>query len=75
MTAADRAELEAIRRDIRSILGQMDALSARLRRGFSGIGSEYCAKAVDLAAGKCRLAQKGLLGLGQEEGTGGAKHG
>lgn len=63
MTAGERSELEGIKRDLRSVILQMEDLAAQLRGGFSGIGSEYCAKAVEMAAAKCKLVQKSLLGM------------
>ena len=69
MTAAEKKELEAVDRELQRIVQQLDGLSTQLRSGFAGIGSEYCAKAVELAAGKCRLVQKGLRGLKNAAGA------
>ena len=63
MTAAERTELEEIIQELQRITRQMEELSGQIRTGFAGIGSEYCSKAVELAAAKCRLAQKALKGM------------
>ncbi len=60
--AGERTELEAVTRELRSVILQMEELAAQLRGGFAGIGSEYCARAVEMAAARCRLVQKGLSG-------------
>ena len=63
MTERERAELMAQQRELQSIITQLEGLALKIRSGSAGIGAEYCAEAVERAAGKCRLAKKCLTGL------------
>lgn len=68
MTGQERTELMAQIRELQGIISQLEGLAVKIRSGTAGIGGEYCAKAMEAAAGSCRLVKKCLTGL--EGGTG-----
>ena len=58
MTGTKQAQLEQMKRELQGIIQSLEGQQARLENGFSGIGTEYCARAVEMAQTKCRLAKK-----------------
>jgi hypothetical protein len=52
------AELKQIAQELRHIISDMERISDGVRSGFCGIGSEYCAAALDRVIEEYRTTEK-----------------
>lgn len=52
------AELKQIAQELRHIISDMERISDGVRSGFRGIGSEYCAAALDQVIEEYRTTEK-----------------
>ena len=55
-----RAELAAIKRELNSIISELDNIAIGIRRDFKGIGNEQCANCVGRAAEQYRWVKSKL---------------
>ena len=63
MDAKARAELEAIKGELRSIISELESISNGVRRDFVGIGNAQCANCIDRVVSNYRTVQKKLNNL------------
>ena len=54
MDASASAELESIKRELRSIISELDSIAAGVRKDFVGIGNERCANSIESVANHYR---------------------
>ena len=60
MNASARAELASIKRELNSIISELEDISRGVRRDFSGIGNEQCANCIDRVANQYRGVKRSL---------------
>lgn len=60
MDSAGRMELESIKRDLQSIINELDQISAGVRTEFDGIGNDRCARAISRVADQYRWVKRQL---------------
>lgn len=60
MDSASRNELESIKRELNSIIGELDSISSGVRRDFRGIGNDTCANCIDRHISSLRSAKWSL---------------
>ena len=58
MDASTKAELESIKRELRSIINELDEISRGVKKDFVGIGNERCAACISQVAEKYREASR-----------------
>lgn len=63
MDASARAELNAIKSELRSIITELENISSGLRREFKGIGADVCAKRIDDAVSNYEAAYRKLCNI------------
>ena len=54
------AEINSIKSELLSIAGEVEGISAEIRRDYEGIGNERCARSLDSLGGRCRDVKKRL---------------
>mgnify|MGYP000226156395 CR=1 FL=1 len=55
-----RSELESIKAELASIINELEDIAAGVRSDFQGVGSEYCAQALEETADGYRKAKRYL---------------
>lgn len=63
MDANARAELESIKRELSSIISELEDISQGIRKDFVGIGNLRCAACLDSVISNYRRARKKLYNL------------
>lgn len=60
MDANARNELEAIKRELYSIIDELESISAGVRKDFRGIGNDHCADCIDNVVQQCYQVSRKL---------------
>lgn len=60
MSSGVLSELEEIKRELSSIINELESISSGVRKDFQGIGSEKCASCINNVIGQYRGVQSQL---------------
>lgn len=60
MDAAARAELNSIKRELTSIISELESVSYAVKHEFVGIGSEKCGDCIDTVIDRYRYVKRKL---------------
>lgn len=60
MDANARAELASIKRELNSIISELESISGGVRRDFVGIGNDQCASCIDRVVNQYRYVKRKL---------------
>ena len=63
MNEISRLELEYIKKELRSIISELDSISDGIRKDFTGIGNVQCANCIDRVANQYRAVKRKLDNL------------
>lgn len=63
MESMAKNELYSIRRDLDSVIQELEFLSTKIRNEFEGIGNYKCADCIDKSLENCNFARKKLYNL------------
>lgn len=67
MTSSAKAELEAIKREISSIISSLNDVAYGVRNDFCGIGNERCADSIQSVINKYTYVKRTLDGIDTTE--------
>lgn len=67
--ASAKSEVNAMIRELNSIIGELTDISNGLRSEFKGIGSERCATSIDAVIGNCRTVKTKLQNMNMNQVT------
>lgn len=60
MNSTTKSELESIKRELQSIIYELEDISSGVRSNFKGIGTEHCADCIDVVIGQYYYVQRKL---------------
>ena len=75
MDAAARAELNSIKRELTSIISELESVSYAVRHEFVGIGSEKCSDCIDTVIDRYRYVKRKLDNMDTKKVTEGFSQG